>query len=121
MSAGVSKIDFSSPDEVRRPEKTTVEIVEVGSTKVARMTAQPGWVWSECIAPIAGTDSCQAHHLGVVQSGQITVQHEDGSEETLSPGDVYEVKPGHQAHVVGDEPCVMIEFDTQTAGSYAKD
>ena len=47
MSAGISKIDFSLPDEVRRPEKTTVEIVEVGSTKVARMTAQPGWVWAQ--------------------------------------------------------------------------
>ncbi len=69
MSAGVSKINFSSPDEVRRLEKTTVEIIKVESKKVARMTAQPGWVWSGCIAPVAGTDSCQAHYLGVVQSG----------------------------------------------------
>ena len=55
--------------EVQR--KTTVEIVAVGSTMVSRLTAQPGWVWSECIAPVVGTDtdSCQAHHLGVVQSG----------------------------------------------------
>ncbi len=121
MSAGVSKIDFSSADEVRRPEKTTVEIVEVGSTKVARLTAQPGWVWSECIAPVAGTDSCQAHHLGVVLTGKVLVQHEDGSEATLSPGDVYECMPGHQAQVVGDEPCVMIEFDNQTADTYAQD
>ncbi len=121
MSSGVTKIDFSSPDEVRSPEKTTMEIIQVGSTKVARLTAQPGWVWSECIAPVAGTDSCQAHHLGVVQSGQIMVQHEDGSEATLGPGDVYEIKPGHQAQVVGDEPCVMIEFDSQAAEAYAKD
>ena len=121
MSAGISKIDFSSADEVRRPEKTTMEIIEVGSTKVARLTTQPGWVWSECIAPVVGTDSCQAHHLGVVQSGQLLVQHEDGSEATFVPGDVYEVKLGHQAQVVGDAPCVMIEFDNQTADTYAKD
>ena len=87
----------------------------------ALVTVQPGWVWSECIKPVAGTDSCQAHHLGVVQSGQLLVQHEDGSEATLNPGDVYECKPGHQAQVVGDEPCVMIEFDNQTAETYAKD
>ena len=62
MGTGIHKIDFSSPDEMRAPEKTTMEIVNVGSTKVARLTAQPGWVWSECIAPVVGTDSCQAHH-----------------------------------------------------------
>ena len=28
--------------------------------------------------------------------------------------------PGHQAQVVGDEPCVMIEFDASTAVDYAK-
>ena len=62
----------------------------------------------------------QAHDLGVVQLGQLTVQHEDDSEATSSPGDVYECKPGHQAQVVGDEPCVMIEFDNQTAATYAR-
>ncbi len=121
MSSGIQKIYFSSPDELRAPEKTTMEIVNVGSVKVARLTAQPGWVWSECIAPVVGTSSCQAHHLGVVQSGQLRVDHEDGSSETLSPGDVYQCSPGHQAQVVGDEPCVMIEFDSQTAATFAKD
>ncbi len=120
MSAGIHKIDFSSPDEVRRPDKTTVEIIAIGNVNVARMTVQPGWVWSECIAPVAGTESCQAHHLGIVQSGQLLVNHEDGSTETISPGDVYECKPGHQAQVVGEEPCVMIEFNSETAQTYAK-
>ena len=120
MSAGIHKIDFSSPDEVRRPDKTTVEIISIGNVNVARMTVQPGWVWSECIAPVVGTKSCQAHHLGIVQSGQLLVNHEDGSTETISPGDVYECKPGHQAQVVGDEPCVMIEFNSETAQTYAK-
>ena len=76
MTTGIQKVDFSSPDEVRSPKKTTVEIIPVGSTKVTRLTAQPGRVWSECIAPVVGADSCQAHHLGVVQSGQLLVQPE---------------------------------------------
>ncbi len=117
--SGVSKFDFSTADEVRRPEKTVVEYIQAGATKIARLTTQPGWVWSECIGPVAGTDSCQAHHLGVVQSGQTLVSHEDGSEVLLSPGDVYEVMPGHQAKVVGDVPCVVIEFDNQAAETYA--
>ena len=84
-----------------------MEIVDVGSTKVARLTVQPGLVRSECIA------------RGVA-SGQLLIQHDDGSKATLNPSDVYECTPGHQTQVVGDEPCVMIEFDNQTAGTYAK-
>jgi hypothetical protein len=98
-----------------------MEIVDVGSTKVARPTVLPGLVWSECIAPVVGTDFYQAHHLSGVASGQLLIQHDDGSKATLNPSDLYECTPGHQAQVVGDEPCVMIEFDNQTAGTYAKD
>ncbi len=119
MPAGINKIDFSASDDIRKPDKTVVETVTVGSTKVARLTVQPGWVWKECIAPVVGTDSCQAHHLGIVQSGQLKVNHEDGSEEMLNPGDVYECRPGHQAEVVGNVPCVMIEFNSEAAANYA--
>ena len=121
MSKGVYKLDFSSSDDVRTPDKTRVETLTAGNAKVARLTVQPGWVWKDCVAPVVGTDSCQAHHLGVVQSGTLSVQHEDGSEKTLTAGDVYECKPGHQAQAVGDEPCVMVEFDASTAGDYAKE
>ena len=120
MSAGIHKLDFSNSDDVRAPEKTKVETISVGNTKVARMTVQPGWIWKECISPIVGTESCQAQHLGIVQSGSLLIQHEDGSEETITTGDVYACKPGHQAQVVGDTPCVMIEFNASTAGDYAK-
>ena len=120
MSAGIRKLDFSSSDDIRNPDKTVVETLAVGEVKVARLTVQPGWVWKECIAPVVGTASCQAHHLGLVQSGQLKVQHEDGSEEMLNPGDVYECRPGHQAEAIGDVPCVMIEFNSEAAAQYAK-
>tara|TARA_B100000686_G_C16420460_1_gene776857 strand:- start:101 stop:412 length:312 start_codon:yes stop_codon:yes gene_type:complete len=97
------------------PDKIKVETVEICSTKVVRITAQPGWIWDECIKPIAGTDSCQAHHLGIIQEGQLKVTHEDGSEAYLNSGDVYEIRPGHQAEVVGNIPCSMVEFNSQTA------
>ena len=119
MPSGIRKIDFPSSDDIRKPDKTVVETVTVGATSVARLTVQPGWVWSECIAPVVGTESCQAHHLGVVQSGQLKVMHEDGSEEMLNPGDFYECRPCHHAEVVGDVPCVMIEFNSEAAAAYA--
>ena len=96
-----------------------VETVKVGATSVARLTVQSGWVWSECIAPVVGKESCQAHHLGVVQSGQLKVMHEDRSEEMLNPGDVYECRPSHQAEAVEDVLCVMIEFNSEAAANYA--
>ena len=116
---GIHKIDFSSPDEVRAPDKTSMEIVNAGSVKVARLTVQPGWVWSECIAPVVGTDSCQANHVGAVVSGRFHIKHNDGTEIDLGPGDAYVCEPGHDGWVVGDEPCVMLEFDATAAATYA--
>ena len=85
--AGISTLDFNSPDETRTPDKTKVDVVHVGNTTAARMAFEPGWKWSECVKPVAGTDSCQARHVGVVQSGTLRVTHDDGTEFELSPGE----------------------------------
>ena len=55
------------------------------------------------------------HHLGILQTGQLKVTHEDGGEAVLNPGDVYEIRPGHQAEVGGDIPCSTVEFNSQAA------
>ena len=67
--AGVEINDFSAPDEVRRPEHTTVEVVKLAGGEIGRYTFQPGWRWSEHIKPVVGTDSCQTEHIGYVVSG----------------------------------------------------
>ena len=69
--AGVQTLDFESPDETRTPDKTRVDVVRLGRTTAARMVFEPGWKWSECIKPVAGTDSCQARHVGIVQAGHV--------------------------------------------------
>jgi len=118
--AGLEVRDFSAPDETRAPDKTKVEVVDLGGVKAARMTLQPGWRWSECIKPVAGTDSCQARHVGTVVSGRIHVKHDDGTEAEMGPGDAYVIEPGHDAWIVGNEPLVGFEFESTTASSYAK-
>ena len=70
---GVEINDFSSPDEVRRPENTTVEVVKIGGGEIGRYTFQPGWRWSEHIKPVVGTESCQTEHVGYLVSGTLHV------------------------------------------------
>jgi hypothetical protein len=62
---GVESRNFDSPDERRTPDKTQVDVVRMGVTTAARMTFEPGWRWSECVKPVAGTERCQARHVGV--------------------------------------------------------
>jgi mannose-6-phosphate isomerase-like protein (cupin superfamily) len=119
--AGVQARDFNSPDESRTPEKTRVDVVRMSDTTAARFAFEPGWRWSECVKPVAGTESCQARHLGVVQSGRLVVSHEDGSEVELGPGDAYLIEPGHDAWVPGDERFVAFEFESRSAAEYARE
>ena len=86
----------------------------------ARLTAQPGWKWSECIKPVVGGDSCQAHHVGVIVSGTMHVVHNDGTEGDITAGDGYVIEPGHDAWVVGNAPVLAYEFDSKTAETFAR-
>ncbi len=43
---------------------------------------------------------------------------DDGSEAEAGPGDAFALAPGHDAWVVGDEPCVALDFGE--FGEYAK-
>ena len=118
--AGLQSRSFDTPDETRKPDKTTVEVVDFGGLKAARLTAQPGWRWSECIKPVVGGDSCQSHHLGAVVSGRMHIAHNDGTEGDIGPGDAYVIEPGHDAWVVGNEAFVGFEFDASSAANYAR-
>lgn len=117
---GVQARSFDSPDETRAPEKTKVEVVRMGGVSAARLSLEPGWRWSQCIKPIAGTESCQARHVGYLQSGTMHVVHDDGTEQEIVPGQAYVIEPGHDAWVVGDERIVGFEFESKTAEEYAK-
>ncbi len=98
------------PDETRNLPKTKVEVVNLGGTTVMRATFQPGWKWSECIKPTAGTTSCQVPHVNYIISGRMKIVMDDGSEKEMGPGDVANIPPGHDAWVVGKEPCIAIDF-----------
>lgn len=118
MPATTSK-SFDVPDELRTPPKTRVAVVDLNGDKVARLTLEPGWRWSESVRPIVGTQTCQARHLGVIVSGVMHVHGADGTEAEVGPGSAYTIEPGHDAWVVGAEPVVAFEFDRSAAATYA--
>jgi mannose-6-phosphate isomerase-like protein (cupin superfamily) len=40
---------------------------------------------------------------------------DEGGEVELRPGDVAAIPPGHDAEVVGDEPCVTVDIGEEDA------
>jgi Cupin domain len=117
MSAEVK--DFESPDETRPFEGNGhVDVVKVGGEPVGKGVFEPGWKWSNNVKPIAQTDSCQSHHMGYCLSGGMTVHMDDGTTTEIAAGDVFDIPPGHDAEVTGDEPCVQIDWGG--ASKYAK-
>ncbi len=72
-----------------------------------KQTYQPGWKWSKDMKQVAGTDTCQMHHMGVGISGKMHVKANDGQEMEFGPGDVVDIPPGHDAWVLGDQPVVL--------------
>jgi quercetin dioxygenase-like cupin family protein len=111
LNMQLEKKSFGSPDEVRpMADKGRVELVKVGDGVVGKATFEPGWRWSEHVKPIAGTESCQAAHVGYVLSGHQKVLMDDGTELDLGPGDVVAIPPGHDGWVVGNEPSVVLDF-----------
>jgi hypothetical protein len=86
-----------------------VDVVTLADFTIGRGVFEPGWRWSEDVRPIAGTDTCQVRHTGMCLSGAMTIRMDDGTEISMSAGDVVVIEPGHDAWVVGDEPCVMVD------------
>ncbi|MGP3977507.1 cupin domain-containing protein [Streptomyces sp. 8N114] len=109
--AGIVRKSFDSPEEVRPFEGGTgqLEVVDLDG-ELGRATFQPGWQWSKHVKPIAQTESCQAAHAAYVISGRMKVVMDDGEEAEIGPGDVLDIPPGHDAWVIGQEPCVMIDW-----------
>jgi quercetin dioxygenase-like cupin family protein len=112
--------NLSSPEETRPFEdgKGKVELVNLDAGGVGRATFEPGWQWSKHVKPIAGTDSCQAAHTGYFISGRMKVVMDDGEEAEFGPGDFGVIPAGHDAWIVGDQPCVVIDWQGFT--DYAK-
>lgn len=104
--------NVATPDETYTFEHGAVETVNLTGMTVGRATFRPGWRWSTDVQPVVGTSSCQLAHSSYVVAGRFHVRMDDGTERELGPGDAHVVSAGHDAWVVGDEPCVIIDFSS---------
>jgi class 3 adenylate cyclase len=98
------------PDEERSIPNGHVQIWEIGDFVVGKVTFEPGWRWSKDVKPIAGTEWCEYHHLGIILQGGIHFLTPDGLEMEIGEGQLYEVLPGHDAWTVGEIPTIQYDF-----------
>jgi len=106
----LQKRNFANADDVRQLGHGRFDVVNLDETAIGRIRMTPGWRWSTDAKPKVGTTSCQVRHLGAATSGILHIRADDGLEMELHAGDAYEIPPGHDAWVVGDEPYEAIEF-----------
>lgn len=108
--------NFEVPDQTNSiGDMARVEVIGVGDLTAIRATMNPGFHWTEHARPVIGTDLCQGHHIGYVVSGRSRVQLADGTERELAAGDVFDIPPGHDMWVIGNEPYVAVEIERANA------
>ena len=108
--AKVQSGSFGRPDEVRTFDHGRIELVNLGEESVGRQVLEPGWRWSAHVKPLVGTPTCEFHHFGLVISGRLHVEMADGTVMEVGPDSVYEIPPGHDAWVIGDEPWIGVNW-----------
>ena len=102
--------NLDQPDEVLEFPRLRVNLVRAGSLTIGRDTVEPGFRWSTHVRKEADEPFCQVHHLQLLLSGRFAVEMADGEYVEIEPGEVFDVPPGHDAWVVGDEPAVLLDF-----------
>ncbi|HET7677388.1 MAG TPA: hypothetical protein VFK38_06005 [Candidatus Limnocylindrales bacterium] len=109
--AGLTWKSLDQPEAVMDFEHGRSLGVQVGESELWRSELRPGWSWDEDIKPYAeGATSCPMVHREYVISGRIRYLMDDGTEHVAGPGEHLVIEPGHRAWVVGDEPCVMLDW-----------
>jgi class 3 adenylate cyclase len=101
---------FATPDEVRTAHRVRFETVGLEDATVGYCTFEPGWRWSTDIGPLMGATSCPIRHLGYSMSGTVRVVMDDGQMLDIGPHTVFDIPPGHDQWVIGDEPWVAVEW-----------
>ena len=101
---------FAVPDDVRTMPKVRFATVGLDDATVGHCRFEPGWRWSTDMGPMVGVPSCPIRHLGYSMSGAVRVVMDDGQTLDVGPDTVFDIPPGHDKWVTGDEPWITIEW-----------
>jgi hypothetical protein len=101
----VESLDAAS--ESRTVPFGRVDLVKLGGLAFDRATFEPGWRWSKYESE---GQLCYQRHLGYLIAGRMRFRMDDGTEVEAAAGDVYLIPPGHDAWVVGEQPCVALDL-----------
>ncbi len=101
---------FATPDDESTFPLVHFATVALDDANVGHCRFEPGWRWSETMGPMLGTTSCPMRHLGYTVSGSIRVVMDDGQALDIGPDEVFDIPPGHDKWVLGDEAWVTIEW-----------
>ncbi len=106
--SGLRKKSLDAPDERVSVEGVAADIVQLGDAAISRSVFQPGAHCALGGRVVAGdrraSQSCQAHHSGVILAGRMHVEMDDGSQLDIEPNDVFDIPPGHDGWVTGGDP-----------------
>jgi hypothetical protein len=117
--AGIEQKSLDQPDETAdygdqgKAAKVSLGMGGFGlgsESTVWLSTLRPGWSWEGNIQPNVPFERCPLHHREYVVSGRIRYVMADGTAVEASAGDHLLIEPGHQATVVGDEVCVLLDW-----------
>ena len=111
---------FANPDNHVDLEKVSIDSCQLCSGKIAKMTVKPNWKWSTCIKPIVQTEWCMTTHIGCLTQGQLHVVMKDGQEYDIQAGDCYEIRPEHDAWIMGEQEAIGYEFQQQTINTFGR-
>jgi class 3 adenylate cyclase len=101
---------FGEPDDVRTTPNVRFETIRLDEATVGHCRFEPGWRWSTEFGARFGSPSCPIRHLGYSISGSTRVRMDDGETVDIGPGMVFDIPPGHDQWVLGDEPWVAVEW-----------
>jgi class 3 adenylate cyclase len=101
---------LNAPDETRELPMLSLGLLRVGSLTVGYGQVQPGWRWSTHMRKETDEPLCQIHHLQLMLSGRFAIQMDDGEYAEIGPNEVFDVPPGHDVWVLGDEPVAVVDF-----------
>jgi class 3 adenylate cyclase len=101
---------FATSGRVRRFRNGYTNVLPLDETIVGYGVYEPGFRWSADLRDLAGEPTCHLHHIGYAVSGVLHVLTDDGQAIDITKHSLYEIPPGHDAWVVGDEPFVSVDW-----------